>query len=248
MLLFYPSLVVAQANPNVIISDVNSKLVNAITGTNLVNALGWVFSAILLISGVAWVFMYWKNSKLYSKKITAFILVGGTWQPNIRDTARVWKLGKGGFEILYLKKLKTWKIAYGGTVGANNYYFFVMPDGYWYNGVLFGGLSYIDEKGGMIPIKTTNPLMRGQYTSLETQIDSITGQGKNFWEKYGGWVMSVGFLLIAGFLLWLNYKQYVIATGNLGQVVTGLNQLIDKLNLLTSNIQGAGSNSGLVPV
>ena len=188
--------------------------------------------------------MYYHNKKVYSKIITAFDTVGGFWEPVARDTAKIVKIGRGGFEILYLKKAKTWKIGYGGRVGKNTYYFFIMPDGYWYNGRLYADMNKIDENGGLIPIVTTNPLMRGQYTSLEKQIDNLYGDKKGFWDKYGSWILGISFVLIAGVFLWLNYRQFADVSGNLGGAIEKLGTVIDKLNLVCG---GSQADSGLVP-
>lgn len=232
------------------VSDVNAKIVGSFTGVSsstVVNILGWVLFAVLIIGGGWWVSGFYKNKKVFSKVITAFEIVAGEWHPCIRDVAKVVKIGKGGFEILYLKKLKTHKIAYGGRVGKNTYYFFIMPDGYWYNGSLMANMNTIDKNGGLIPITTTNPLMRGQYTALEKQIDSLHGDKKSFWDKYGTFVMSIAFILISGVLLWLMFKEYHQALGQLANYHEQMGKILDKLANLAGNIQ-VNQPSGLVPV
>ena len=231
-----------------VISGVNQKLVGTVTNIKWANILGWIALAILVTGVVWWATGAYRNKKVFSKRITAFEIIGGYWQPAIRDLAKVVKIGKGGFEILYLQKMKAWKIAYGGRVGRNDYYFFIMPDGYWYNGMLFANLNSMDAKGGLIPIVTTNPLMRGQYTSLEKQIDSLAGEGSKFWDKYGGWILSMVFVLIAGVMLWLNYKEYVTATANLKAMASQFADLTKSMANIASNIQGANGGSGLVPI
>jgi len=59
-----------------------------------------------------------KNRKVFIKKITAFRPINNEYVPAIRDRAKLAKIGSGGFEILYLKRLKTcWKIGFGGEMG-----------------------------------------------------------------------------------------------------------------------------------
>lgn len=229
------------------INEVNQKVLNFFTGIEFLNAIGWLVFGIVIIGASVYGYWYYINSRKFNKKITAFEIIGINFQPAIRDTAKVVKLGKGGFEILYLKKSKTWKIAYGGRVGKNDYYFFIMPDGYWYNGMLSANLHKIDEQKGLIPIVTTNPSMRSQYTSLEKQIDSLHQEKKSFMDKYGVWVFSIGFLIIAGIMLWLNYKQYVIATSNLNSVSDKFGIIADKLSTALGNARGIEGSGGLVP-
>jgi len=233
-----------------IISTTTAKFTGFLANTNWLNILGWFLFTILIIAGAIWAYKYYRDKKIYNKKITAFEIVSGEWKPCWRDYAKTVKLGRGGFEILLLKKLKAHKIAYGGRVGKDDYYFFIQPDGYWYNGTLLANINKIDESGGLIPIVTTNPLMRGQYTALEKQVDSLGGQKKDFWKEHGMAVMSIAFVLIAGIFLWLNYKEFVQAMGQLGGFIDKLDILIDKLNTLTGNIQTIpnGGGGGLVPI
>lgn len=236
-------------DPTTTISELNTKIIGSFTGVNIMNILGWIALVILLIGGGWWAYVHYKNKREYNQRITAFKIVGDRYVPRIRDLGKTIRLGKGGFEIVYLKKAKTWKIAYGESIGTNDYYFFIMPDGYWYNGVLSARVNYIDERNGLIPVITTNPLMRGQYASLEKQIDSIHGEKQKWWDKYGTYVLSVAFILIAGVLLWLMFKEFHTALGQLSNYHTKLGELLDKMNNLASNLQTAGgTDSGLVSV
>lgn len=233
------------------IDDVNSKIIGAVSGVGsgtILNILGWILFVIIACGiGYYYFFIYRRDKKLFNKRITAFVDNGLTWNAQIRDTAKTVKLGTGGFEILYLKSLKIWRIAYGGY-SQSDYYFYVMPDGYWYNSAMKSGVNWIDKMGGLIPIVTTNPLMRGQYTSLEKQIDSLTQKKGNWWEKYGGWVLAIAFVLIAGVLLWLMFKEFTNAMGQLNNYNANMNILLDKVNQLLSNVQGIGvGGNGLKP-
>ncbi len=231
-----------------VITDVNSKIVRSITGINFLNVVGWIFALLLLFGGGYYIYHFYKNKKIFNKRITAFDSIGGEWKPVIRDLAKVIKIGKGGFELLYLKNQKTWKIAYGGRVGKNDYYFFILPDGYWYNGTLLSNILTMDENEGLVPVKTTHSSMRGHYTALEKQIDSLHLEKPKFWDKYGTAVISIGFLVIAGMMLWLNYRQYAIATSNLNSAIEKIADVIKGLGNLASNIQSsAGNSGGLVP-
>jgi hypothetical protein len=159
------------------------------------------------------------------------------------------KIGTGGFEILYLKKQKTWRIAYGGRVGMNKYYFFKSPDGYWYNSMFSGKIEYINSHGGLIPVLTANPLMRGQYTSLEKQIDSLHADKKSFMDKYGTWVLAISFVLIAGFMLYLCYKEFATAMASLNSSIKLEGDILTGLAKLAGNLQALNNTGGsaLIP-
>jgi len=227
-----------------IITQTNEKLMGIFTGVNVMQIIGWGFFIIILIAGGFYGYVIWNNRRIYKRKITAFDIIGINFNPAIRDVAKPVKIGSGGFEILYLKKLKTYKIAYGGRVGKDTYYFFIMPDGYWYNGMLSANLFMIDKLGGLIPVVTTNPMMRSQYTSLEKQIDTLHQQKQGFWDKYGSWMLGIGFVLIAGIMLWLNYQQFVKAMNSLTGIASSLSNLADRI----ATLQGGTNPTGLVKV
>ena len=239
------------ADSTTVIADTNAKIFGAFSGVggkNILNIVGWVVVIILLAGVGYWYFgVHKRDKKIFNKFISVFEVVGAYWQLVKKDVAKVIKIGTGGFEILYLKAHKTWKIAYGGRIGKDTYYFFIMPDGYWYNGMMYANISAINDKGGLIPIVTTNPLMRGQYTALEKQIDSLTANKKSFWDKYGMWVMSIAFILIAGVLMWLMFKEFSTGMGSFTTLVDKMGQLIDKVNIMQGNAQ-ANIPNGLVPV
>ena len=226
------------------VTDVNAKITGFFSGVNgggILNFLGWTLLIIILVAGGWYAYVVYKNRRIFNKNITVFDIVGINFVPSLRDKAKVVKVGTGGFEILYLKKLKIYRIAYGGRVGKDTYYFFILPDGYWYNGMLSANMNSIDKSGGLIPVVTTNPTMRSQYTSLEKQIDSLTSNKKNFWEQYGSWMMSLGFVVVAGVMLWLNYKEFARAMG-------AMSGLVEKLSQVAANVCGKGAPSGLVEI
>lgn len=227
------------------LSEINSKLLGSFQKSAVINALGWLLVAILAIGGTgAWAWWYIEKKK-YNKKITAFEIIGDYYWPNIKDTAKIVKIGKSGFEVLYLKKLKTWKLAYGGKVGKNDYYFFIDPIGYWHNAMMSAKISHIDKFKGLIPIITTNPTMRAQYTALEKQIDLLHGQKQSFWEKYGMWVLSIGYLLIIGVFAWLSFREVGQFLGSGNELAKQMTALADRMNELAVNLKTT-QPSGLV--
>ena len=230
-----------------VIEDVNAKLLNSVNFGGIANSIGWiVFGVIVIVLFVGGFYVYWQK-KQFGKFITAFEVVGTNFSPTHRDRAKVVKLGKGGFEVLYLKKLKTWKIAFGGRIGTNTYYFFVNPgDGYWYNGMLGAEIFTRDKLGGLIPVVTTNPTMRAQYTALEKQIDALHGDKKSFWDKYGNWVLTITFVLIIGILAWLIYREMSPLMGQFTALTEKMSQLTEQMTKLAANLNTAGNAGGLV--
>lgn len=222
-----------------IVQQTNQQLMNSVDLANIGNVVGWIIFGVIVIAGGFFAYTQWRNKKIFNKKITVFEIVGQYYEPVYRDFAKTVKLGKGGFEILFLKKMKVYRIGYGGRVGKRDYYFFIGRDGYWYNGMLSAKDIFSE---GHVPIVTTNPTMRGQYTALEKQIDALHAEKASFLEKYGQWIAAIAFVLIAGVIMWLILKEYNTLANNLGGVTDKIGQLLDKAG------SAGAANSGLVNV
>lgn len=227
--------------------SIATKAVGTNIGSTIMSLLAWTFGLLILCSAVGFGYWYYLQGKKFNKKIRVWEIIGNRFEYTFTDTAKDVKLGKGAFVVLYLRKLKTWKLAYGGRSGKNVYDFFILPDGYWYNGTLAANMNKIDETGGLIPVQTTNPLMRAQYTALEKQIDILHGDKVGFWEKYGNWILSGGFIMMIGVFGWLMFKEISPIMNSASATIDKIGVLIDHLDKLTANINTAsGSNSGLV--
>jgi len=221
----------------VTLESVNQQMFGGITMSSILSALGWIIAVIIFLVAIGFGIWWYYNKRLFNKKITVFDLINGYYQPTIRDRARTVKLGSGGFEILYLQKLKVYKMAYGTRVGKDMYYFFILPDGYWYNGLLSGTVT----KDGTIPIISTNPLARAQYTALEKYVETLYSEKKGFWDKYGNWVLSGMFILIIGVFSWLSFKELSSALSQFPDLINKLSQLVDKINQLLAAADRSGS-------
>jgi len=249
-----------------VIADVNQKIISSITNIPWLNVLGWLLFIAIAVGGGFWVYTYWKNKKLFNKEITILEPISGHYNPTGKDIAKTVKIGTGGFEILYLKKQNIFRIGYGGRIGKNSYYFFIGYDGIWYNGLLSADIYFIDKTKGIVPVVTTNPSMRAQYTSLEKQIDTLHSSKKTFMEQYGMWVLGAGFIMIVGVFAWLIFREISPIMGQVtesarilgdtavqqGIIADKFTDAIDKLDVL---LRSAGvewvnntGGSGLIPV
>ena len=84
----------------------------------------WLFVAIilaiLLIGGIVIYLVY--QARIYNKRIVVFENISGQgFRKTYADKARVVKLGDGGEELLYLKKKRAFRTAYGKKMGKNTY-------------------------------------------------------------------------------------------------------------------------------
>jgi len=227
------------------LTNVNQGLINAVTGFNYMQFLGWVVIIILISALAGFGIWWWYSKNQFRKKISVFELINGYYQPVAKDTAKIVKIGRGGFEILYLRKFKTYKIAYGGRIGKETYYFFVGPDGYWYNGILGGHIT----TDGRIPIVTTSPNMRSNYTALEKQLASLGQEKKSFWDTNKTWMIPLAFILITGVITWLIYRELHGTVGPLTDLAGRMADLVDKVNkLLATSCNPNNANSGIYKV
>jgi len=233
------------------ISGINAKLVSGVTNffksSKLINGITYLIIGIIVIAAAGGYLWYRLDKKKYNKKVTANFIIHGFFQPTYKDAAKSVKIGRGGFEVLYLKKLKTWKLAHGARTGVNDYTFYVLPDGYWYPGQIAADVYYIDQMKGMLPVITTNPTMRSQYTSLEKQIDTLHGQKQGFWDKYGNWIMTGTYVAIIGIFCWLSFREISQFLGAGSLLADKMTQLADAMNRLAINLNNA-QPSGLVPI
>jgi len=236
------------------IAAINQQIMGSfsgVSGMNIMNVVGWIFFVIILIGLGFWGFLWYKDKRMFNKKATVLEIVGINYVPTAKDVMKVVKLGTGGFEILFFKKLKIYRIGYGGRVGKSDYYFFIGKDGYWYNGMLSADIHAIDKNKGLIPIVTTNPAMRSQYTSLEKQIDILHSEKKGFMDKYGMWVLGAGFILVIGVFFWLIAKELAPALNSVASISDKQGILIDHLDTLLNNmklVQINNTGSGLIPI
>jgi len=144
---------------------------------------------------------FWYIFRLYNKKIIVFENISGQgYQPTIKDTARLVRIGDGGEELLFLRKTKVYRTAYGRKMGKNTYWFSIGQDGYWYNCVL----GDLDAKMGMLDIEPIDRDMRYMHVAVRKNIQERYRKIK-FMEKYGTIVFNGIFLIIMlvglGFLL-----------------------------------------------
>ena len=233
------------------ISTVNQGILDSVkswwTSGSALSLIGWVVFGIIIICAVGLGIWWWWDKKLFNKKIEVNEIVGDSYEHTYTDKAKTVKVGKGGYEIMFLKKLKVHKIGLGGRTGRSVYKFFVMPDGYWYNGRTSANLQYIDQNKGLIPAVATNLNMRAQYTSLEKQIDSLHEGKKSFWDTNKAWIIPLIYLVIIGVFSWLSYREIGPALTQSSAALKQSTELMQTLNQVAINIgQTCSGGSGLI--
>jgi hypothetical protein len=212
-------------------------------GTGQITILFSIF--LVAITGGIIIYLVY-DWRIFNKRIVLFENIGGYgFQPVFKDKARLVKLGSGGEELLFLKKKKVYRSAYGRKMGKNTYWFAVGQDGYWYNVVL----GDIDAKMGMLDIEPVDRDMRYMHVAIRKNIEERYRKQK-FMEKYGTIVMSGMFLLIMIIGIWFLLDKIAeiskqsagtIATANEVQKTTS--QILSSLDNICSGGSGLKSTN-----
>ena len=188
--------------------------VNSSFGFYLIVAL--IFIGFISVGGFGMFMIYLK--KLYNRKVVVFENIAGQgWVKSFDDSARLLKIGTGGEEILYLRKRKVYRTAYGKKMGKNTFWFAIGQDGYWYNFIL----GDLDAKMGMLDIEPIDRDMRYMHVAIRKNTQDRYLK-TNFMEKYGTMLMlgiyMLGFFIGTWFLL-----------DQLGEIATQLSSTIGEM-------------------
>jgi len=213
---------------------------NAFLGIN-----GTLFFSILIfaIGGCICIWLYW-NWKIYNRKIVVFENISGQgYQPTFKDRARIVKLGDGGEEILFLKKKKVYRTAYGRKMGKNTYWFAVGQDGYWYNSIL----GDMDAKMGMLDIEPIDRDMRYMHVAIRKNIQDRYKSKKMLTATsivVGGIVITVIIIFIGN---WFLLDKISEIAGSVAGAVDAATKVQKETGKLLSGLDNVLGGSGLKP-
>lgn len=220
----------------------------SISPVNFSNAFGgtwtYVLIALLVFMSIALLLWLYMTNKKYKYKIVLFENIGGQgYKVALKDRARIIKVGDGGEEILYLRKQKTFKAAYGRKMGKNTYWFAVGQDGYWYN-FLLGDL---DAKMNMLDIEPIDRDMRYMHVAIRKNIQERYRR-ETFMQKYGTIMINGIFLIIMIIALWLLIDQIGELIGQATSAVEAAGKMIDPaVKALAKADTICAGGSGIVP-
>lgn len=195
----------------------------------------WFVVAILFLVGVAigvYFFIRWLK---FNKTIVILEDVQGSddLEPVGKDKAMLVKVAKSGMEVLWLRKKKVYKGAYGKRMGKNTYYFGIGPDGYWYN-VTLGSLQ---EGLSKVGIRPTPVNMRYQNEALQEIIKERYNQ-ITFMQKYGAMIAFIALIAIFGVMAYLMIDKFADTAS-----LTNTNlEIVKDVQLGTKELIGAMDN------
>lgn len=197
-----------------------------------------IFLAIIVSVGLYFLI----NALRFNKKVVILEDVSGSddLEPIGKDKARLVKVGKGGTEVLYLKKRKVYRGAYGKRMGKNTYYFAIGSDGYWYNSTLGSLASGMNKIG----IKPTNVNMRYQNESLMELIKERYDK-PSFWAQYGQILMNIAFFMIIAVMFWLYFDSFKDTSPALIEASKTLKETADVLRQTVGGLDSLKATGGL---
>ena len=184
---------------------------------------------------MTWIFIKYRK---YNQHLHIFGKVNGTIVPIGRDRAMAQRVGLAG--DYWFRTMKHKKILPRPTrsMGKNIFWYFIREDGEWINFSLAdidavmkeAGVYYIDED------------MRMQRLAIEKNLRDRYTQKMTFWQKYGGMMVNIFFVLIVMVALILLFKEMSGLADKLGSVAGSVGKLADA----TANI-ASRTTSGVIP-
>jgi len=209
-------------------------------GTGTLTLMVSIFLIILAGVIIVWV-LY--QMKIYNKKIFVFENISGQgFQLAFKDRARLIKLGVGGEELLFLRKKKVYRTAYGRKMGKNAYWFAIGQDGYWYNVVL----GDIDAKMGMLDIEPIDRDMRYMHVAIRKNIQDRYRKQK-FMEKYGTILLSGFFILVMVIAIWFLLDKIADIASNSADAVEAAKTVQEATRQILSSLDNICGGSGIRP-
>lgn len=163
-------------------------------------------------------------------------------EPVGRDKAMLVKVGNVGTELLYLKKRKVYRGAYGKRMGKRRYYFALGKDGYWYN-VTFGSL---DEGMKTINIKPTSINMRYQNEALSEIIKGRYDK-KSWWTQYGQFVVNIAFFAVVVLMFWLYFSSFKEAAPAMTEAAKALKDASEAIRQAVGGLDAIRAGGGIIP-
>lgn len=206
---------------------------------NTITIAIFVFVIAVILCFIIWmVYM----ARVYNRKIIVFENISGQgYQPTYRDKARLMKVGDGGEELLFLRRKKAYRTAYGKKMGKNTYWFAVGQDGYWYNVVL----GDLDAKMGMLDIEPIDRDMRYMHVAVRRNIQERYRK-LGIMDKYGSYIMNGVFLLIMIIGIWLLIDKMGDTASSVNTAVKTAKEIMDVNQKILSSLDNICSNAGVI--
>lgn len=204
----------------------------------------FVLFAIIIGGAVAfWAYSYIQRKK-FNKKLVIWQDVDGHPKIIARDVACENKIGGTGDTVFYAKKHKKILPRPNKQTGDNTYWYYIRADGTWIN----IGMQDIDMVMREAQVSWDDNELKYARASLQAINRDRFEKKPSFWDKWGNTIMNIAFIAIVSIaLVFVTSKlAELVGTINAGQETWKL--ILDKMNILLSNMDKVCNPSGLVKV
>lgn len=174
----------------------------------------------------------------YNKRIVIFRKINGKITPIDEDKGFFEKIGMAGDYWLKLKKYKKILSRPKKEIAKNTFWYFEREDGEWLNFIL----EDIDEKLKIAKAEYIDEDMRLQRLGIEKNLRE-NFKKQSFWEKWGGTILSVGFILIVTICLVVLFQKLNDLTGAMNGAASSITKLAEATKDLIITKSG-----GMLPV
>lgn len=202
----------------------------------------FIYALILaVVAGlITYYFVIWSK---YNRKIVIFEnLAGQGYVPTGKDKAKLIMIGDAGEQLLYLKKRKLYRTAYGRKIGKNTYAFAIGEDGYWYN-FTFGSL---DSALGELGISPVDRDMRYMHVAIRRNIRERYDR-KNWLKENFGMLIGFAVVIIIVIFLWLIIREYIGALGTITNIMDKAIEVQDGQRAILVALDNILSSGGIRP-
>lgn len=205
-----------------------------------------IFFLIILGSAFLGVIVYFLLQHLkYNLKIRIFENTAGQgWTPIARDRAMLVSSGDTGEQVLYLKKRKVYRVAYGIKIAKNTYAFAIGTDGYWYN-VHF---SDLDKSLSELKLMPVSQEMRYTYSGIRRSTKDRFGEKKSWIKENFALILGISMITIMLVFQWLIFDKYITLMNTANAAISASKEVIEATKgILVANSNILHGGSGFVP-
>jgi len=207
-------------------------------GTGLVRSLTIFFLMVFFAIILGVIGYYIMQLKKYRYRVHIYRETAGYMRLVRRDRAMTVKMGDGGEVLLWLKKTKEYKNAYGEQDEKNLYKFVIHADGYWYN-VRLGSLDASLKEMKLLP---TDPAMRLLHSGVRRNVQQNFDK-KNWIKENIGMLVSIFAIVIVLVFMWLLADKWLTINATAVQTMEMANKVLDRIGELltaTDNLCSSG--------
>ena len=216
-----------------IIGETFGKFIPDVSVSGLGTLALWGIGSILFFC-VAGVITYFVVQRFkYNKTIVLYRKIGGKPIRALTDKGMFERVGSAGDFWCRLRKTKKILPRPRIEIGKDEYWYYQRKDGEWIN----FELEDIDETMSKAKIRYDDEDMRLQRLGIQKNLLSRF-QKLSFWQKYGGMIMSLIFILVVSVMFIVLFKTMGDSWTQAGQMAEAVRDMANQVQQLSTRIGG----------